>query len=179
MRREAIYHPWAYEWLRVESGPSRRRTLGSENETNGKPMGLQTHPTTPPLSRTQFNDYIVYHAHRLSPKDLRTLADQLPSLRDGFSEVRTSQFPHTPERLHFLADVLEAFVSGTYETLPFESAAEAAFRLRPDLLTPGDRSPSRFAPGQSGSMSMTLRLWLWFSNATLPHSCCLFQPNQC
>lgn len=92
-------------------------------------MDSKTDPTTPPLSRTEFNDYIVYHAHRLSPKDLRTLAEQIPSLREGFAEIRTSQFPHTPERLHFLADVVEAFVSGTYDTLPFESVAEAAFAL--------------------------------------------------
>lgn len=92
-------------------------------------MDSKTNPTAPPLSRTEFNDYIVYHAHRLSPKDLRTLAEQIPSFRQGFSEIRTSQFPHTPERLHFLADVVEAFVSGSYETLPFESAAEAAFAL--------------------------------------------------
>jgi uncharacterized membrane protein YkvA (DUF1232 family) len=83
----------------------------------------------PPLSRTEFNDYVVYHAHKLTPKDLRTLNEQLPALRKDFEGVQTPEFPHTPERLAFLADVVEAFVSGTYEHLPFESAAEAAFAL--------------------------------------------------
>ncbi len=92
-------------------------------------MDSKPRPSKPPLSRTEFNDYIVYHAHRLSPKDLHTLVGQLPELRKGFSEVKTKEFPHTPERLEFLADVVEAFVSGKGDTLPFESAAEAAFAL--------------------------------------------------
>ena len=85
--------------------------------------------TVQPVSRTEFNDYLIFHAHKLSPHDLRVLAERLPALRESFAEVKSVHFPHTPARLAFLADVVEAFVAGRAEELPFESAAEAAFAL--------------------------------------------------
>ncbi len=92
-------------------------------------MSQNPEGAAPALSREEFRDYLVFHAHRLSLHDLRVLADRLPELREGFPEVQTPQFPHTPARLGFLADLVEAFVAGQCEDLPFESAAEAAFAL--------------------------------------------------
>ncbi|MHA3775489.1 YkvA family protein [Verrucomicrobiota bacterium sgz303538] len=92
-------------------------------------MKSKTEKSPPPLSRTEFNDYIVFHAHKLSPKDLHTVAAQVPTLREGFSEVKAAAFPRTPERLAFLADIVEAFSAGKCDDMPFESAAEAAFAL--------------------------------------------------
>jgi uncharacterized membrane protein YkvA (DUF1232 family) len=92
-------------------------------------MSQNPEDTAAPLGRDEFRDYLVFHAHKLSLHDLRVLADRLPELRKGFPEVQTPQFPHTPARLAFLADVVESFVAGHCENLPFESAAEAAFAL--------------------------------------------------
>lgn len=83
----------------------------------------------PPLSGAEFNDYVTFHAHKLSPRDLRVLGERLPALRERFADVKSSHFPHTPERLGFLADLVEGFVGGTLDELPFQSAAEAAFAL--------------------------------------------------
>ncbi|RYD76521.1 MAG: hypothetical protein EOP84_16755, partial [Verrucomicrobiaceae bacterium] len=90
-------------------------------------MESEHESSTPLLSRTEFVDYIVFHAHKLSANDLQALASQLPEIRKEFPEVRPPDFPHTPERLEFLADVVEAFLAGNANDLPFESAAEAAF----------------------------------------------------
>ena len=84
---------------------------------------------TPPLTAAEFNDYIIFHAHKLTPHDLRVLSDRLPKVRESFSQVKTSNFPHTPERLHFLADVVEAFIRGRVDEVPFECVAEAGFAL--------------------------------------------------
>jgi hypothetical protein len=75
-------------------------------------MESEPKSTPPPLSRPEFNDYIVFHAHKLSPMDLNTLVDRLPEMRKTFPEVRTPDFPRTPERLEFLADVVETFAAG-------------------------------------------------------------------
>ena len=92
-------------------------------------MCEQTDLNKPALSQAEFEDYLIFHAHKLSPKDLRIVAGRLPELRKTFSEIRPVDFPHTPERLEFLADVLEAFIAGKCDDLPFESAVETAFAL--------------------------------------------------
>jgi len=79
---------------------------------------------TPPLNRAEFNDYPILHAHKRSPRDLRVLAERLRALRDGFYQVKSSQFPRTVERLRFLSDVVEPFVAGRLDELPFETAAK-------------------------------------------------------
>jgi hypothetical protein len=79
-----------------------------------------------PLSAAEFHEYIVFHAHKLTRQDLTALVARLPTLRQEFDSVRPPEFPHTPVRLHFLADVVEEFVRGGCDNLPFESAAEAA-----------------------------------------------------
>lgn len=92
-------------------------------------MSEQSDLKKPVLSPADFEDYLIFHAHKLSPKDLRVVVGRLPEMRKGFAEVRPADFPHTPQRLEFLADVLEAFIAGKCDDLPFETAVEAAFAL--------------------------------------------------
>jgi uncharacterized membrane protein YkvA (DUF1232 family) len=92
-------------------------------------MSQSSKVDTPAVSQDEFREYLIFHAKKLSPQDVRVLAALLPEMRKNFPEVKTDAFPHTPERLMFLADLIEAFVAGRCEQLPFESIAEGAFAL--------------------------------------------------
>ena len=54
---------------------------------------------------------------------------KLPSLKLQFAQINAPKFPHLVEQLEFLADVVEDFVEGVEDNLPYVAIAEAAYAL--------------------------------------------------
>jgi uncharacterized membrane protein YkvA (DUF1232 family) len=68
-------------------------------------------------------------ASKITPKILRGIHKKLPLLKLEFADLNDPKFPHLAEQLVFLANLIEDFVEGVAENLPFVTVANAAFAL--------------------------------------------------
>ena len=73
--------------------------------------------------------FLHHGAEQITPKILRGIHKKLPALKLQFAEINAPEFPHLVEQLEFLADVVEDFVEGVEDNLPYVAIAEAAYAL--------------------------------------------------
>jgi uncharacterized membrane protein YkvA (DUF1232 family) len=75
----------------------------------------------------------VEFAHRgavsITSNILKGVHKKLPFLKLKFTELDNAAFPHLPDQLEFLADVVEDFAEGVEEDLPYATVASAVFAL--------------------------------------------------
>ncbi len=74
-------------------------------------------------------EFLHHGAEQITPKILRGIHKKLPALKLQFAEINAPKFPHLVEQLEFLADVVEDFVEGVEDNLPYVAIAEAAYAL--------------------------------------------------
>ncbi len=68
-------------------------------------------------------------AARVTPSMLKGIHKAIPLLKLEFASIDDPIYPHLPEQLQFLADVVEDFLEGEAEDLPYVTIASAAFAL--------------------------------------------------
>lgn len=68
-------------------------------------------------------------ASKITPKILKGVHKKLPMLKLEFAEIDDAKYPHLPEQLKFLADVVEDYAEGVADELPFVAVAGATFAL--------------------------------------------------
>jgi uncharacterized membrane protein YkvA (DUF1232 family) len=68
-------------------------------------------------------------ASRITPQILRGVYKQLPLLKVEFAQINAPSFPHLNDQLDFLANVVEDFVDGKADELPYVTVCNAAFAL--------------------------------------------------
>lgn len=73
--------------------------------------------------------FVHHGAEQITPKILHGIHKKLPMLKLEFTQLKADKFPHLIEQLEFLADVVEDFVEGAEEDLPYVAVAEAAYAL--------------------------------------------------
>jgi len=74
-------------------------------------------------------DYLHHGATKITPKILKGIHKNLPYLKIEFAQIDDPNHPHLVNQLEFLADVIEDFVEGADDDLPFVTVASAAFAL--------------------------------------------------
>jgi uncharacterized membrane protein YkvA (DUF1232 family) len=73
--------------------------------------------------------FVDHGASRITPNILRGVHKKLPILKVEFAQINAPQYPHLVDQLEFLAAVIEDFVEGTADEVPFVTLAGAVFAL--------------------------------------------------
>ena len=81
------------------------------------------------MAMSEIVEFLHHGAEQITPKILRGIHKKLPALKLQFAEIYAPKFPHLVEQLEFLADVVEDFVEGVEDNLPYVAIAEAAYAL--------------------------------------------------
>lgn len=68
-------------------------------------------------------------ASKITPRIVKGVHKKLPMLKLEFAEISDPKYPHLPDQLGFLADVVEDFAEGLAEDLPLVAVAGAAFAV--------------------------------------------------
>jgi len=74
-------------------------------------------------------DYLHHGATKVTPRILKGIHKNLPYLKIEFAQIDEPTYPHLVNQLEFLADVVEDFVEGADDDLPYVAVASAAFAL--------------------------------------------------
>lgn len=74
-------------------------------------------------------EYLHHGASKVTPRILKGIHKNLPYLKIEFAQIDEPQYPHLVNQLEFLADVVEDFVEGADDDLPYVAVASAAFAL--------------------------------------------------
>lgn len=77
----------------------------------------------------EISKFMNHGAGRITPAILRGVHKKLPILKVEFAQINAPQFPHLFEQLEFLANVVEDFVEGSADEIPYCTIAGAAFAL--------------------------------------------------
>ena len=81
------------------------------------------------MAMSEIVEFLHHGAEQITPKILRGIHKKLPALKLQFAEINAPKFPHLVEQLEFLADVVEDFIEGVEDNLPYVAIAEAAYAL--------------------------------------------------
>jgi uncharacterized membrane protein YkvA (DUF1232 family) len=73
--------------------------------------------------------FVHHGAATVTPAMLKGVHKKLPYLKLEFAGINAPKFPHLVTQLEFLADVVEDFLEGAADELPYITAAAAAFAL--------------------------------------------------
>jgi uncharacterized membrane protein YkvA (DUF1232 family) len=73
--------------------------------------------------------FVHHGTSKITPAILRGVHKKLPLLKVEFAQIDAPKFPHLFGQLEFLAAVVEDFVEGTADELPFYTLAGATFAL--------------------------------------------------
>ena len=73
--------------------------------------------------------FVHHGTARITPGILKGVHKKLPYLKLEFAEINAPKFPHLVNQLEFLADVVEDFLDGAADDIPYVTAAAAAFAL--------------------------------------------------
>ena len=68
-------------------------------------------------------------AAKITPQILKGIHKKMPMLKLKFANIEDEKHPHLAEQLEFLSNVVEDFVEGLAEELPYVTVANAAFAL--------------------------------------------------
>ncbi len=63
--------------------------------------------------------FMHHGAASITPNILKGVHKKLPFLKLKFNELNDPAFPHLPDQLEFLADVVEDFAEGVEDDLPY------------------------------------------------------------
>lgn len=74
-------------------------------------------------------EFVHGGAAKISPRILRGMYKKLPLLKVEFTQIDAPKFPHLVAQLQFLANVLEDFVDGKADELPYVTIAAACYAL--------------------------------------------------
>jgi uncharacterized membrane protein YkvA (DUF1232 family) len=77
--------------------------------------------------KQDINQLILDGARRVTPLYLGRLVRQLPDIRLVATQI--VDFPHLPDQVEFLTELIEDFHSGLNQDIPYTAIAEAAFAL--------------------------------------------------
>jgi uncharacterized membrane protein YkvA (DUF1232 family) len=78
---------------------------------------------------SQLAEFVRNGAGKITPQILRGVHKKLPALKIKFAQISTPRYPHLPAQLNFLSDVVEDFVEGQADTVPYCTITYAAFAL--------------------------------------------------
>lgn len=73
--------------------------------------------------------FVHHGASRITPQILKGVYRKLPMLKVEFAQINAPKYPHLVDQLEFMANVIEDFVEGQAEELPYVTAASAVFAL--------------------------------------------------
>ena len=73
--------------------------------------------------------FVQHGASKITPIILRGVYKKLPILKVEFAQIDAPKYPHLVDQLEFLANVVEDFVEGTADDLPFCAVSAAAFAV--------------------------------------------------
>src|SRR5690242_20359549 len=68
-------------------------------------------------------------AAKITPQILRGLYKKLPLMKVSFAQIDAPKFPHLVPQLQFLANVIEDFMDGKADEIPYVTIAGAAYAL--------------------------------------------------
>jgi uncharacterized membrane protein YkvA (DUF1232 family) len=77
--------------------------------------------------KKELHQFIADGARKVTPARLERLVRQLPDTRLAVTQI--TDFPHLPDQVEFLAELIEDFHSGLNKNIPYTAIAEAAFAL--------------------------------------------------
>ena len=66
---------------------------------------------------------------KITPQILKGVYKKLPALKLEFAQIHAPKFPHLVTQLQFLANVLEDFVDGKADDLPYVTVAHACYAV--------------------------------------------------
>jgi uncharacterized membrane protein YkvA (DUF1232 family) len=73
--------------------------------------------------------FVHHGALKVSPRSLKGIHKKLPMLKLEFAEIDDPKYPHLSDQLEFLVDVLEDFIEGVADELPYVTIASATFAV--------------------------------------------------
>jgi uncharacterized membrane protein YkvA (DUF1232 family) len=73
--------------------------------------------------------FVNHGASKITPAILRGVYKKLPILKVEFAQLDAPKYPHLVDQLEFLTNVIEDFVEGTADELPFCTISAVAFAL--------------------------------------------------
>jgi uncharacterized membrane protein YkvA (DUF1232 family) len=73
--------------------------------------------------------FVHHGASKVTPLILRGVHKKLPMLKVEFAQINAPKYPHLFDQLEFLANVIEDFVEGTADEIPFVTIAGAVFAV--------------------------------------------------
>jgi len=88
-------------------------------------MGRVRQP--PPMG--DIAQFVSHGASKITPMILRGVYKKLPILKVEFAQIDAPNYPHLVDQLEFLTNVIEDFVEGTADELPFCTISAAAFAV--------------------------------------------------
>jgi uncharacterized membrane protein YkvA (DUF1232 family) len=74
-------------------------------------------------------NFVETGAAQVTPRILQAVYKQLPLLKVEFATINAPSFPHLVDQLEFLANLVEDFVDGEADDLPYTTLASAVFAL--------------------------------------------------
>ena len=88
-------------------------------------IGLLRQP--PPMA--EIAQFVNHGASKITPIILRGVYKKLPVLKVEFAQIDAPNYPHLVDQLEFLTNVVEDFVEGTADEIPFCTISCAAFAI--------------------------------------------------
>ena len=73
--------------------------------------------------------FVSHGASKITPMILRGVHKKLPILKVEFAQIDAPKYPHLIDQLEFLTNVIEDFVEGTADEIPFCTISAAAFAV--------------------------------------------------
>ena len=88
-------------------------------------IGLVGHPPR----MAEIAQFVQHGASKINAIILRGVYKKLPILKVEFAQINAPNYPHLVDQLEFLTNVIEDFVEGTADEIPFCTIAAAAFAV--------------------------------------------------
>jgi uncharacterized membrane protein YkvA (DUF1232 family) len=73
--------------------------------------------------------FVSHGASKITPMILRGVYKKLPILKVEFAQLDAPKYPHLVDQLEFLTNVIEDFVEGTADEIPFCTISAVAFAI--------------------------------------------------
>jgi uncharacterized membrane protein YkvA (DUF1232 family) len=103
--------------------PAKARKLIAEN------LIVRSAALRQPPPMAEVAQFVNHGASKITPAILRGVYKKLPILKVEFAQLDAPKYPHLVDQLEFLTNVIEDFVEGTADELPFCTISAAAFAL--------------------------------------------------
>lgn len=74
-------------------------------------------------------DFVRRGAAKITPQIARGVYKKLPLLKVEFAQIHAPKFPHLVSQLQFLANLVEDFLDGKAEEVPYVTIAHACYAI--------------------------------------------------